>query len=1162
MNTKSGTQNEEEKAFLSATPETIYFGRHEVKLSRAARLMRSLNLLPIQHRQACASKLGITPAIALEGEDELAGETARTMNAAALRPLKFPESFSHAFEAFGPSEPDDASPADGEKPQKLKKPFKPLTGTTFAVSGNISLEGARSFTCGDLRDEKLLHTARPVLSLEEAGASLAMVANCGEMLGLLSPDYLGFTVRSGSPVNPCYPETSPHVMSPFDASASLVAVGAVSAALVLGRGSDMASAAIRSGMTGYRPSLGVFTSTEGFVHSWRYAGWGAIGRDAVSAAGLINVAALNEGVSDQPGCGPWEFPGYRPMLMGTEGVQAWRHEFITPVSPKHVAFAVGESWKTPEREKEIERLAKAFADAGVRVDFIDELPKEASEIEWLSWAEFGPVLETYFEEAFPLTPVIRTDRFLMLLTLSERVKTAGFAAKNPLQSKRFVELVRREPELLSPWAGPIIRNRVMPLKTRFEALFRGKDRPDAVIWFGGSPAVDAAEGAIFGLPILDDKEKKEFAGAYVFGAPREDCKTLGAAVMLENLRSPELEEEIRRIGLNRPDVVLERDSAEESADSEANESEVAEPSDAELMKSLSEIASDSAVILPAGTIPEVEAEAENAPADADAHEDEEGNPMDSDEFSRQLKKLVGEFHQALTEAAEDDKDLADTAAASSILVKSLMNGEEIEVSDKDEEAKPEPAPQPEIPPEDAAWLAKFMPDSRKRCPEIAEEKFLREIFTDPMPEEPTVEDSDYILQFAKYWLLRHERHKAQKVLERIPEANRTFAVDENLVMALFLGPDLERSTKAAEALQPTTDSERARKEWILGLNAQRMDDKDAAIAHFRASHNYAPANSPANFPLALLILQHEGVDSEEYKALKEAVKKDQPSAYKLLLSDEERLEKEQNFERELLPELPAGIFTATLLMPRERLRLNKDRFLKDLWTNWNLAIVDRTPDDPDTFTFRIGYLSGSLKCESGKVPDTSLEQAARKNIYTRDAEALLLNHAGRINLRLEAGTTPLKDAASLFAQLLASACRSAEPLGVYLAGVLQPANYCIDAARPVSAGAFPTLSVVSIFTLEDFGMPYISTYGLTTIGHPEIEVDLDGLPFESASMLVYSLLERIVNDQFEEEAQTIRFGLDPENLTELEVRRSPGRNVATEVLLFTRKGDEEVMPQA
>lgn len=93
-------------------------------------------------------------------------------------------------------------------------------------------------------------------------------------------------------------------------------------------------------------------------------------------------------------------------------------------------------------------------------------------------------------------------------------------------------------------------------------------------------------------------------------------------------------------------------------------------------------------------------------------------------------------------------------------------------------------------------------------------------------------------------------------------------------------------------------------------------------------------------------------------------------------------------------------------------------------------------------------------------------------------------------------------------------------------------------------------------------MPYISTYGLTTIGHPEIEVDLDGLPFESASMLVYSLLERIVNDQFEEEAQTIRFGLDPENLTELDIHRAPGRNVATEVLLFTRKGDEEEMPQA
>lgn len=63
-------------------------------------------------------------------------------------------------------------------------------------------------------------------------------------------------------------------------------------------------------------------------------------------------------------------------------------------------------------------------------------------------------------------------------------------------------------------------------------------------------------------------------------------------------------------------------------------------------------------------------------------------------------------------------------------------------------------------------------------------------------------------------------------------------------------------------------------------------------------------------------------------------------------------------------------------------------------------------------------------------------------------------------------------------------------------------------------------------------------------------------------MLIYSLLERIVNDQFDEEAQTIRFGLDTENLTELEIRRAPGRNVATEVLLFTRKGEEEEIPQA
>ena len=175
MNTKSGTKNEQEEAFLSTTPETIYFGRYEVKLSRAARLMRSLNLLQIRHRQAAASELGITPTIAFEGEDELAGEAARTMNAAALRPLKFPEGSANAFESFGSSEPENAP--DAEEKKSGKPAFRPLTGTTFAISGNISLEGARTFTCSDLRDEKLLHTARPVLSLAEAGASLSMVAN-------------------------------------------------------------------------------------------------------------------------------------------------------------------------------------------------------------------------------------------------------------------------------------------------------------------------------------------------------------------------------------------------------------------------------------------------------------------------------------------------------------------------------------------------------------------------------------------------------------------------------------------------------------------------------------------------------------------------------------------------------------------------------------------------------------------------------------------------------------------------------------------------------------------------------------------------------------------------------------------------------------------------
>ena len=1151
MNKKSVTSNNREEEFLSTTPETIYFGRHEVKLSRAARLMRSLNRLDIPSKPAYIRDLGITPTIALEGSDELAGEVKRTLNAAAFRPLEFPEGTTNAFGPFEVESSDAAKDLNRDGSQK--KAFLPLAGTTFSVSGNISLEGVRTFAAGDLRDEKLLHTARPVSSLMEAGASLSMVANAGEMLGLLAPGARGFTIRGGSPVNPLYPDTAPEAMSPFDASAAAVAVGAVGAALVLGRGSDIASAAIRSGMTGYRPSLGIFTSTEGFVHSWRYAGWGAICRDAIAAAAFMSIAALKEGVSEKPGCGPWELPGYRPMLMGTDGVAGWRHDFMVPVAPKRVLFSVGTAWKTPERFNEIQRIAKGFADQGVKVDFIPDLPEEAPEIEWLSWAEFGPVLENYFERAFPLEQTIRSDRFLMLLTLSDRVKKVGFAQKNPLKNKRFVELVRREPELLSPWAGTLIRNRVMPLKARFESLFRGHDRPDAVVWFGGSEAVDMAEGAVFGVPFFNDEAKGEIAGAFVFGAPRDDARTLGAASLLESLRSPEFDALLGRLTLERPENVIEKTSADEHK-AEPEE----EDCDTALLKGLAGLSDRTSIFIPKESIKSV-------PADADAGDTADEAPIDSEEFAEHLKNLVNEFHKALEEAAEDDKDLAESAAAaSSILLKTLTTGEEpkVDVLEPEKAPKPAPAALPAVSPEDAAWLNKFLPGSIKRCPEIAREKFLREIFTEPMPGEITVDDGEYLLQFAKYWIFRHERHKALRVLERIPEGLRSFAVKENIVLGLFLDPDIKPAIKAAEALDPSTDTERSAKEWLLGLGCQRMDDAEGAIAHFTKSHGYAPVDSPANFPLAHLLLEKEGPKSVAYQALKQLVKESQPTGYKLLLSDEERIEKVRNFEQDLLPELPSGIFTATLLLSGENLRLDKERFKKDLWSRWNLAITDRTPEDPNTFTFRIGYLTGSLKFESGKVPDTSLEQAARIHAYTRDAEALLLNHAGRINLRIEAGTTPLRDAASLFAQILASACRSNEPLGVHFLGALHPATYCIDASSPVKIGEFPTLSVVSIYSLSDFGTPYISTYGLTTLGHPEIELDLVGLPLEGAGMLVYALLEKMVKDEFQYDTRTIRFGLDPENMMTLEVRRAPGRNVATEVVLFTRKPEEESLPQA
>ena len=59
------------KALLAATPERFAAGGRAVKLSEAARLMRSLNALPFHDIEPTIRAVGITEQEALSGCDEL-----------------------------------------------------------------------------------------------------------------------------------------------------------------------------------------------------------------------------------------------------------------------------------------------------------------------------------------------------------------------------------------------------------------------------------------------------------------------------------------------------------------------------------------------------------------------------------------------------------------------------------------------------------------------------------------------------------------------------------------------------------------------------------------------------------------------------------------------------------------------------------------------------------------------------------------------------------------------------------------------------------------------------------------------------------------------------------------------------------------------------------
>lgn len=446
-NTRANACLETRKALLAATPERFAAGGRAVKLSEAARLMRSLNALPFQEIQPTMHAAGVTEQEALSGCDELSAALGGVLHAAAKRTIELPEwsagQFARLCSSADCAQKSSAEPA--------------VFGASLTVAGNIDIEGLTTKAAMELPEQPCLRSAAPVKSLLEGGALLSAVAHTGEFLGLLSPDAPGRSIMGGHPVNALNGEW--RTGGAAAAAANLVAAGASAGALVLGRPSDAGESAIRAGVSAFRPAQSLFNSQEGFASSWRFDGWSGIARRARDAFAIAWTASAHEGVDPDSGMGRWQYPGFIPTLMSKPAVAKWRKAVLEPRRIQKAVIAVSDEWQSPEWVNKGRELAAALEKRGITVELSPSLPEDAAIVDWMTWLELEPQLEDFLTRRYALTGTFDLAQLLMMLTLSDRLKRDGWSRR------RMVQLIKRNVFLICPTARRLPAQRFRPCVT-------------------------------------------------------------------------------------------------------------------------------------------------------------------------------------------------------------------------------------------------------------------------------------------------------------------------------------------------------------------------------------------------------------------------------------------------------------------------------------------------------------------------------------------------------------------------------------------------------------------------------------------------------------------------------------------------------------------------
>ena len=510
----------------------------------------------------------------------------------------------------------------------------------------------------------------------------------------------------------------------------------------------------------------------------------------------------------------------------------------------------------------------------------------------------------------------------------------------------MVQLIKRNVFLISPYGAQIARTALPPVRDLLMPEFTGTDKADVLIWLGAPKPVDASGWPFAALPLKADPAAKCVRGAFVIGLPGEEAAVLAGAELLESVREEVFGAEDFHISTEPAPEDLPAARLPTDSDQTGEHQDAGAAASAQEEKTNTRLFDDLAAA-DLGALAHAAWDAEKQGAKVSVLDAETGAPLTIEDFEAKLNELIETFRKAAADADDDDDasddadndeetpqqaqsdDAADNlieiaSPASLALAANEINA--IKAAETDAErsaaaehsgeadaqaAEPSAAPaQPVLSAEDRAWLDAFFPGAAAKAPDLAKVGFLRRFLKEPMPDLWRPSDNQWIIAWVKFWLFRHDAKKVERAIDRIPEVHQTFETREQRVLGLFLKSDIKAAAAAAQAIEPQNAEEAAVKEWMLGMSAQRQDDDDAAIEHYQRARALSSTMTAANFPLAQALLKKYGSDHPQYQEIRKALESEAPTGLQLLLSEEERVRRASNFEKELLPALKPGVFTA------------------------------------------------------------------------------------------------------------------------------------------------------------------------------------------------------------------------------------------------------------